>query len=200
MTSCRHLLAMILAVAAVPALVSPVLAGPRDDVKAGSARCDVFADERTWLDCYYGAAQPLRAKLGLPPAPASQQNLVPLPAPGGYAAAPAPRVSGGSAIENSVVTPSEREGPGFFTRLMTKTVEKPEPATRMTAYKFGADGQFTVTLANGEVWKQFNGDTVRAKWRSQPGNYIVTIEPGASLGERQMKVAKDATYQVVLVH
>lgn len=50
---------------------------PRDAVRAASQRCDSITDERTWLDCYYGAAQPVRTDLGLPPAPASQQKLVP---------------------------------------------------------------------------------------------------------------------------
>jgi len=54
-------------------------AGPRDDVRAGSARCDSISDDHTWLNCYYGAAQPVRAELGLPPAPDSQQSLVPPP-------------------------------------------------------------------------------------------------------------------------
>lgn len=51
--------------------------GVRNEVKAESLRCDSIADERTWLECYYGAAQPARADLGLPPAPVSQQSLVP---------------------------------------------------------------------------------------------------------------------------
>jgi hypothetical protein len=51
--------------------------GARDEVKTESLRCDSITDERTWLDCYYGAAQPVRADLGLPPAPVSQQSLVP---------------------------------------------------------------------------------------------------------------------------
>jgi hypothetical protein len=54
-------------------------AGPRDDVKAGAARCDSISDDHTWLNCYYGAAQPVRAELGLPAAPDSQQHLVPPP-------------------------------------------------------------------------------------------------------------------------
>jgi len=55
------------------------VAGPRDDAKAGSARCDSISDDHTWLNCYYGAAQPVRAELGLPAAPDSQQSLVPPP-------------------------------------------------------------------------------------------------------------------------
>ena len=50
---------------------------PRGAVRAASQRCDSITDEHTWLDCYYGAAQPVRAELGLPPAPVSQQSLVP---------------------------------------------------------------------------------------------------------------------------
>ena len=34
-----------------------------------------FGDARLWLDCYYGAAQPARAALGLPLAPAAQAQL-----------------------------------------------------------------------------------------------------------------------------
>src|SRR5271154_1492429 len=64
------------------ALAAPALAAPRDDVLYGISRCGGIADDRTWLDCVYGAAQPMRAKLGLPPAPASQQALVPPPVPG----------------------------------------------------------------------------------------------------------------------
>lgn len=55
-------------------------ASPRSEVRARSLRCDSIADERSWLNCYYGAAQPVRGELGLLPAPASQQSLVPPPA------------------------------------------------------------------------------------------------------------------------
>src|ERR1700749_2359927 len=63
-------------------LALPAMAAPRDDVLFGISRCGGIADHRTWLDCVYGAAQPMRSKLGLPPAPASQQALVPPPIPG----------------------------------------------------------------------------------------------------------------------
>jgi hypothetical protein len=53
------------------------IAGPRDEVRAASLRCDSITDERTWLNCYYGAAQAVRADLGLQPVPATQRNLVP---------------------------------------------------------------------------------------------------------------------------
>ncbi len=64
------------------ALAAPAMAGPRDDVLYGISRCGGISDDRTWLDCVYGAAQPMRAQLGLAPAPASQQKLVPPAMPG----------------------------------------------------------------------------------------------------------------------
>lgn len=60
-----------------PAAAAGPAASPRDQVRAASLRCDSISDQRAWLNCYYGAAQPVRADLGLPPAPMSQQTLVP---------------------------------------------------------------------------------------------------------------------------
>jgi hypothetical protein len=165
-----------------PALVSPALAAPRDDVKAGAARCDGIADDRTWLDCYYGAAQPMRAKLGLPPAPGSQQALVPLPVPG----APAP------VLAPFQITPAESSGPpGLFARLTAHTVVKAEPPTRMKSYTFDKAGYFNVTLANGEVWQQDTTDAVQAHWRNPPQSYVVVIQPGS-----KMEVGGHETYTV----
>jgi hypothetical protein len=55
----------------------PALAAPRDDALAGISRCAGLTDDRVFLDCLYGAAQPLRAELGLPPASPAQIRLVP---------------------------------------------------------------------------------------------------------------------------
>lgn len=58
-------------------LWSPAFAGPREDTFAGISRCSSIADNRLMLECIYGAAQPLRSSLGLPPASAFQISLVP---------------------------------------------------------------------------------------------------------------------------
>jgi hypothetical protein len=76
MKSHHHLLG---AAVFVLAPLGAAQAGARDDVKSASARCDSINDEHAWLNCYYGAAQPVRAELGLPPAPQTQQILVPPP-------------------------------------------------------------------------------------------------------------------------
>lgn len=61
----------------------PAASRPRDEALAGAFRCAVIADSRQWLDCYYGAAQPVRAALGLQPALAAQVQLAASPPAGG---------------------------------------------------------------------------------------------------------------------
>lgn len=66
-------------------LAAPAAARPRDDALAGAFRCAVIGEARQWLDCYYGAAQPVRAGLGLAPALAAQVGLAKAPPAGGAA-------------------------------------------------------------------------------------------------------------------
>jgi hypothetical protein len=73
---------LLMALVAVLA-VAPAQARPRDDVLSGAFRCAVIADSRAWLDCYYGAAQPARAALRMPPALAAQIKLAASPPAGG---------------------------------------------------------------------------------------------------------------------
>jgi hypothetical protein len=64
-------------------LAAPAQARPRDDALSGAIRCGVVSDSRQWLDCYYGAAQPMRAALGLVPALTEQVKLAASPPSGG---------------------------------------------------------------------------------------------------------------------
>lgn len=64
-------------------LVLPAQARPRDDALSGAFRCAVIADSRAWLDCYYGAAQPVRAALSMPSALPTQIKLAAAPPAGG---------------------------------------------------------------------------------------------------------------------
>jgi hypothetical protein len=70
-------------VPALLSLVAPAQARPRDDALSGAIRCGAIADSRQWLDWYYGAAQPMRAALGLAPALAAQVQLAASPPAGG---------------------------------------------------------------------------------------------------------------------
>jgi hypothetical protein len=158
-------------------MAAPAHATPRDDMLAGIARCAGIADERTFLDCVYGAAQPVRAELGLPPAPQAQTRLV---MPAGAAAGPAP-------------LRAQQEG-GFFSRVFGGKVET--PPSRMTSYSFDRGGFFTVTLANGEVWRQAQGDFKMAQWHKPAANYLVTVLTGAA-GSLNLQVAGESVFYKV---
>lgn len=52
--------------------------------------------------------------------------------------------------------------------------------SRMAAYGFDTRKLFTVTLANGQIWQQIEGDTDVADWKKPAAGYLVTIRRGMS--------------------
>ena len=148
--------------AATALLTQGALAGPaRDEVMSGSARCAGIADDRTWLDCYYGAAQPMRGSLGLSPAPYAQTKLVP-PAGASYAAPDANRYS------------QPQKSRGFLADFLGSS--KPTASNvPMKSYKFDRNGAFTVVLKNGETYRQKESDLAFAKWDRAAETYVVTV-------------------------
>jgi hypothetical protein len=72
---------------------APSYGATRDDIYQAFQRCNAMGDNRAWLDCIYGAVQPMRVELGLPPALANQVKLVP-PATGAATPAKVPAASG----------------------------------------------------------------------------------------------------------
>ena len=166
-----------LLLALLPLTAGPALAGPRDDVMSASARCAAITDDRSWLDCYYGAAQPMRAQLGLVPAPAAQIAKVPAgqtraaPRPAPQAAAPA--------------------GPGLLDGLFGGGTG----IVKMASYRFDAHGKFTVTLGNGQVWEQLASDVNIAHWREDPSKYRISVVE--RYGRTELTVDNDGQiYQV----
>jgi len=207
----------LLLVACLLGLCAPAAARSRDDVMINVYRCAGHASTRVWLDCYYGAAQPQRAALGLPPAPPAQVALV--------TNAPAPGVPQDLAVRDAVIVAASRCGSVAAERLWLDCyyasadparsllglapVAVPAPAAnlppartvhsgifdkqpvkgggRMASYKFDGNGFFTVVLDNGEVWRQIDGDTTMAHWFRKPGFYIATVTAGA-LGSSNLRV------------
>ncbi len=152
------------------AAATPLQADTRDDVLAGVMRCGVIRDDRVWLECVYGAQQPMRAHLALPPAPEFQQRLVP-PASAGSAPAPAtplPRVAS---------APAPRKKPGFFGSLLGDP--PPFAVSRMTDFRFEKNGAFVVSLENGQQWRQSDIDAGSAGWTRKPSAYTATIVAGS---------------------
>lgn len=148
-------------------LTTGALADPtRDEVMSGAARCAGIADNRSWLDCFYGSAQPMRALLGLAPAPPAQTKLVP-PLGAAYVSPEAPRTA-----------PRAEKSRGFLGSILGSS--KPVAADMpMASYKFGRDGFFTVVLKNGQSYRQEESDLVFAKWSRSPSSYLVTVVSAA---------------------
>ena len=145
--------------------VTPALAGPREDVYSASQRCVALADDRSWLECYYGAAQPMRGQLQLPAAPASQTALIPPPLPV-------------SAVRQQAPAP-QKPGPVGRTIDFLMGGDALVSGASIKSFDAGKQGGFTVTLANGQVWKQADEQTRFVRWRDGPGAHKVTIWKGA---------------------
>ena len=166
--------------APILALAFPAMAGPREDTLAGISLCAGNRDDRTYLDCIYGAVQPLRASLGLPPAPPNQLRLVPPIQPTISQSGAPPAQNFGAAATPAL--PSHR--PTFLERMYTPKDYKPDAPTTLASYSFDAAGFFTVTLANGQHWKQDNDDSQRAIWNKRPQTYPAQIVLNAPRGSK----------------
>ena len=196
--------ALLLGLVGLSALAGPALADARQDVLSATQRCSGIADDRTWLDCYYGAAQPMRAQLGLPAAPAAQIRLVPqgalaaptyVPQPVYNAPAPVPAYGGQTRPETSATAapppmPRSRSG-GFFSSLFGSG--KPIVANvRMRSFTKDKTGRVSVTLADGEVWELDEADdNNQPNWRGAASRYVVNIYEGA-LRSYNMEVSDDS--------
>jgi hypothetical protein len=237
---------------AILASALPAYGRPRDDALAGAFRCSTIADSRLWLDCYYGAAQPVRASLGMQPALAAQLKLASAPPAGGaprdeavrdevmsgaancirvagdrpwldcyYAAALPMRVQLGLAAPQAArVAPVPMPPPRYASAApppapvrtgpppMPKTAglfagmfDDAKPIVRgmpMQSYSMDGSGSFTVTLADGQVWKQAPEDEVYhpARWRKNASQMLVTISPGV-MHTFNMKVSDESrSYKV----
>ena len=161
---CRTVLIVIAGLSAAPAIADTT----RDEVLAGVARCGVIHDDRMWLDCVYGAQQPMRAKLGLTPAPESQQRLVP-----GVNVAP-PHPPSQPRVATAPARP--RKKPGFFERILTSTPDS--AAIRMASYRYEKGG-FIVELENGQEWRQAEMEGGTSNWDREASTYRVLISDGA---------------------
>lgn len=168
----------------LPVLMArPVLADARQDVMFGAQRCAGIADDRTWLDCFYGSAQPMRARLGLPPAPANQQRLVPGGAPA-YAApvyqapsyaAPAPAYAAPTyaAPAPSYAAPAYAApnyvAPGQQQVAVAPPGPPPLPRRKSTGFFGSVFGSSKAVIANVRM----------ASWiTNKQGRFVVTLADG----------------------
>jgi len=165
---------------AVPPLAAQ--AGPREDSRAGIAHCDGLSDDRSWLDCVYGAVQPMRARLGLSPAPDFQQRLAT-----GNATGPALRPMPTRPMAAAPMAPTVASRP---------VGRGKEDWVHLTAYTFNRRGMFTVTLPDGTVWQQDDSDVNYAHWKDPASHYIVSVGEGIS-GRGTLALQNDGNEYVV---
>jgi hypothetical protein len=156
-----------------------VVADAREDVVRSMTRCAAYTNDREWLDCYYGAAQPMRAWLGLAPAPQSQLKLLE-GAPQNASTAPMP-----APLPATVTRAAVRSGPppkpkssGIFDLFGGSDVIRNQP---IQSYDLGRDGAFTITLPDGQVWQQTDDDAAKhpVRWRAPASSMRVTISQAA---------------------
>jgi hypothetical protein len=154
----RKMVLVLLAGAAIMP-VAAAQADTRQDIIDNAARCGALSDDRQWLDCFYGSAQPMRSRLGL--APASEAQI---------------RLSGSASVVSA--PKSERAMQGFG-------APPPKPlainnlSAKLVKYTLDSHGQFTVTLDNGQVWRQQSGDTAIAHWNPEKSvQYVIVINSG----------------------
>ena len=144
-------------------------AGTREEVLAAMQRCSDMPDDRTWLDCTYGAQQIMRAKLGLPPAPAYQQRLVP---PGPSLSRPAQP----PATKQVASTPPPTRRKGSFWQILGGSAP-PVAVSALSSVTYDGRGAFIATLENGQVWREADAaDLPKPRFRI---GTKVTITPGA---------------------
>jgi hypothetical protein len=165
---------LILACGGVFMAAQKVHADTRDDVVAGVQRCGVIHDNRVWLDCVYGAQQPMRAELGLPPAPEFQQRLVP---PVQLGTAMPMQLTTAQPAARAASRPTPRKKPSFWSTLIGSA--PPETVSRMASYRYDKDGAFIVSLENGQEWRQADVVDGTVHWIKPPSAYTVTVNPGA---------------------
>ena len=182
---------VILAVAILAGAPGLAAADTREDVVAGLARCAALTDDRQWLDCYYGAAQPMRAWLGLSPAPQAQLKLL--------SVQPKPSVLPATVSRATVRTgpPPKPKPSGIFDVFGGDDIVNNAP---LQSYEVTSAG-FTVTLPDGQVWRQTDADASKnpVSWRRPATSMRVTIKQGAMRSFNLIVGEENQKYKVTRV-
>jgi hypothetical protein len=142
---------------------------PRYLATADALHCNSILGDREWLDCYYSAAQHVRAQLGLSPAPRAP-------------------VQANGANPSVLNSPSQPSG----ARATPSEVARNPGWSQVASYSFDRHGIFTIALVNGQKWQQLSGDTDLAHWVKPASNYWVRVSRGA-LNSLNLKVKGEAT-------
>jgi hypothetical protein len=175
MKNLRHGRAALAVAASLIALPSSAHAGLRDVVMAAAARCWTLGNDKAWLDCYYRAAQPMQAAIN-PLTPPARARAV--PAPRTAVAAPPPPRRGRSWLGRMFNDDKPRAPERVAAIPGAPPAAVDHVTARLTDYSVSDRGIVTVTLDNGEVWRQIDGDGPPPRLNRPARTYVVTIRPG----------------------
>lgn len=137
-------------------LAPAAMAGPREDVMMAASRCFSLVDDRAWLECYHAAARPMETTLGT--------------------AVPPPRTDV-SPLALAATPPSAPEKI-MLNRPVPTGNDVDHVTARLTNIRFVQDGYVIITLANGDVWQQVDGNSLRQPLKKSAGTYVATISRG----------------------
>ena len=183
-------------------VISPAaIAGPRDDVLEAMGRCAAMADDKTRLACYDAAAPRLKdalatppSSLGRTPSKEEQQSWFGFDISGLF---------GGGSTE-----PTKPEEFGKERTAEAQQAREQAQATGQVIESITANvidvaftpfGQFIVFLDNGQVWRQLQGDSDRAHFKSSARENRVTISKGF-IGSYNMTINdSDKLYKVTRI-
>jgi hypothetical protein len=180
----------------------PAQADPRDDTLSAMLRCSGIGDKTQRLACYDGAMGSASAALTTAP-PAVAASAVPPPAPtiaprrhrdfmdrmfGSSDSDRAPQTTVAEFGSESIANGGAR---AFPNPMYGDTID--QISSRLIRYEIH-DGFITVSLDNGQVWRQVSGDPTPALARPAL-SYVVTIARGKA-GVYRMKLGHFALIAV----
>jgi hypothetical protein len=171
--------------AAMLAMATPVRADPRGDVVDMLVKCADITDKAARLDCYDSAAPQLRAAAQQPVAPVAAPPMTaqagePAPLPAQAPPPPPAPVSqqDGSFLSSLNPFSDGTEGPSAQQMAYQPIGGEILPVTIGVAeYAVAPNGSFSVTLDNGQVWRERNEHYDHPSFRSDAKN-VVVIERG----------------------
>jgi len=180
-------------------LATGAQADPRDDALVAVLRCSGMSDTAQRLACYDSAAVRVSGALGAPVAPVI--SVAPAAAP--VAIAPSPRKPKSGGFFSRILGLDNRRPPQtsveqFGSESIVNGGASAIPfgiqgdtvnqiSARLTDYEF-ANGYVTVSLDNGQEWRQASSDQPLGHLSKPARSYVAVIRRGSSGDSYAMKL------------
>jgi hypothetical protein len=164
------------------ALVTPALAGPRDDVLQAIGKCAAIGEDKARLACYDQVAPQVKSALATPPTEVAtnkpptkeqQESWFGFDLGGLFGSDHPAQTKPESFGEENTDKAKEEHDKVQDEGLVLNSI-----SAGVTEVAFTPFGKFIVFLDNGQVWRQIEGDSDHARFKSKPTDNKVTISRG----------------------